>query len=395
MSVSFRRRPPIPMHVFRKMVNSLSPEELARLPAEKLPDNIPSDFIEEVPLYSRGAVESLILAANAHHLQQRIRIHEEHGEEVLGALDRAKRTGNTANIKIFRQKLEDLETLHDEWRKRKDEDSLSILTNKVKTLNGLLMDVRTEAAETTESVRLLREEDTSDELLESFLQATERLHSHAEEIERLLARYYLIRISVTQHEMQAKARQISLLDQEARNLADQIEELRQDLERSQAIWRRAVSRGKSNQDADRLQQQISDLVAEQRAREVTISENDLTLWLDAIVDASLHPFTRTKVSRNISEARMALYTLLNRYCLQQEQSAMQIARNPFLQVDPAQAIRFMLMSEEFILNYFARKRNQNTAWISDVAQVKMEDLDHLERDILSELKRSSKFKRKS
>lgn len=394
MSVAMQRRPAIPMAVFRKMVDSLSPEELSRLPPEKLPDNIPPDFIDEVPLHSRGAVENLILAANAYHLQQRLRIQEDHGEEVLAALDRAKRTGDIANVKIFRQKLEDLDKLHRQWRRREDPDSLNVLTNKVKSLNGLLMDVRAEAAETVESVHLLSEKQPSEDLLEVFVQATDRLRRHTEDIERLLARYYLIRIAVTQHEMQAKARQVSLLDQQARNIAEQIEDLRQELERSQAIWRRAVSRGKSNQDGERLQQRISELVADQRAREVSISETDLTLWLDAIVDASLHPFTRKKVSRNISEARMALYTLLNRYCLQQEQSAMQIARNPFLQVDPAQAIRFMLMSEEFILSYFARKRNQNTAWISDVAQVKMEDLDNLERDILSELKRSSRFKRK-
>ena len=73
---------------------------------------------------------------------------------------------------------------------------------------------------------------------------------------------------------------------------------------------------------------------------------------------------------------------------------MQIARNPFLQVDAKQAIRFMLMSEQFILDYFSKKRNENTAWISDVAQVKIEDLDLLERDILAELKRSSRFMKK-
>jgi hypothetical protein len=395
MSVSPRRRPPIPMSVFRKMVHSLSPEELSRLPPEKLPDNIPPDIVERAPLYSRNAVEGLILAANAHHLQQRMRIQEDHGEEVLNALDRAKRTGDRANVKIFRQKLEDIEKLLAQWRTDGHPDSLTVLTNKVRTLNGLLMDVRAEAAETAESARLLREEDASDELMDAFSEATARLHGHAEHIEHLLARYFLVRIAVTQHEMQTKARQVGMLDQEARILAEQIEGLRQELEQSQAIWRRAVSRGKSNREGEQLQQRISELVAEQRAREVAISENDLTLWLDAIVDASLHPFTRNKVPKNISEARMALYTLLNRYCQQQEQSAMQIARNPFLQVDPAQAIRFMLMSEEFILNYFAHKRNQTTAWISDVAQVKKEDLDSLERDILVELKRSSRFRRKT
>jgi len=394
MSLSLRRQPPIPIHIFRKLVQSLSPDELSRLPPEKLPDNIPLDFVEEVPLYSRSAVESLILAANSYHLQQRMAIQEQHGEDVLTALDRAKRTGNKANVKIFRQKLQDLEKLHEQWRSGGEEISLQRLSANVKTLNGLLMDVRSEVAETTQAARLLREQEPELELIPNFDQAIDRLHRHADDIEHLLARYYLIRVGVTHHEMQAKARQIGRLDEDARELGEQIEQLREELERSQALWRRALVRGKSNTEGEQLQTRISDLVAEQRAKEVAISENDLTLWLDAIVDASLHPFTRKKVSRSISEARMSLYTLLNRYCLQQEQSAMQIARNPFLQIDPEDAIRFMLMSEEFILNYFTRKRNQNTAWISDVAQVKMDDLDNLERDILTELKRSSKFKRK-
>ncbi|MDX1335079.1 MAG: hypothetical protein R3312_04790, partial [Gammaproteobacteria bacterium] len=81
------------------------------------------------------------------------------------------------------------------------------------------------------------------------------------------------------------------------------------------------------------------------------------------------------------------------YCAQQEASAMQIARNPFLQIDAKQAIKYMLMSEQFILDYFSKKKSKNAAWISDAAQVKMEDLEKLEKDILTELKRSSKFQR--
>jgi hypothetical protein len=379
------------MAVFRKMVATLSPDELARLPPEKLPDNIPADFVDHAPLSSRGAVENLILAANAHHLQQRLAIQDEYGDEVLTALDHARQTGGTANVKVFRQKLAELEMAHRESRSQEGPKALALLARRVKTLDGLLMDVRTEAAETAQSAKLLRSQSATDELRATFTRAADGLHDHAEHIEHLLARYYLIRIAVIQHEMQATVRRVTLLDQEADDLAGQIETQRQALERSQTVWRRAVQRGKANREADELQQRISELVAEQRAREVTISENDLTLWLDAIVDASLHPFTRQKVAQHISEARMALYTLLTRYCLQQEQSARQIARNPFLQVDPAQTIRFMLMSEEFILNYFARKRNQNTAWISNVAQVKMEDLDKLERDILNELKRSTRL----
>ena len=136
-------------------------------------------------------------------------------------------------------------------------------------------------------------------------------------------------------------------------------------------------------------------MTEQKSKEIAISENDLTLWLDTIVDVSLHPFTREKSRKVVSDARVALYNLLNKYCMSQEGGAKQIARNPFLQIDAKQAIRFMLMSEQFILDYFSKKRNENTAWISDVAQVKMEDLDGLEKDLLDELKKSSKFLKKN
>ncbi|MCG5514453.1 hypothetical protein [Ectothiorhodospira shaposhnikovii] len=388
------RQPAIPMEVFRKLVTSLSPEELARLPPEKLPENIPLDLVEEAPLYSRRALESLILAANAHHLERRLDLQARYGDEVMAALDKSRLTGNTANVKIFHYKLEDLERLHGRWQADQEPILLDRLGHAIRALNALLLDVRAENSDASMAAQLLRHQSADGEHAETIRQAIVKLHQHSERIENLLSRYFRVRLDIVQHEMHDKLQQVSRLDHQAETLRQQIEHLRTELEQTQTLWRRTVKKNQTNHQAEHLQSRISALVAEQRAREVSISENQLTLWLDALVDAALHPRTRNNLPIGQSDARMALYALLNRYCQQQESSAMQIARNPFLQVDPAQAIRFMLLSEQFILDYFSKKRNETTAWISDVAQVRSEDLDGLERMILGELKKSSRFRRR-
>ncbi|MCG5501504.1 hypothetical protein [Ectothiorhodospira lacustris] len=387
-------QPAIPMGVFRKLVATLTPEELARLPPDKLPENIPLDLVEDAPLYSRRTLESLILAANAYHLGRRLDLQDRYGDEVMAALDKSKVTGNTANVKIFHYKLEDLERLHSQWRADEEPIILERLGNGIRTLNALLLDVRAENSDTSMAAQLLRTRTVDAEHTETIQQAITELRTHSERIEGLLGRYFRLRLDIVRHEMHGKLQQISRLDQQAEVLREQIEHLRTELEQTQTLWRRTLKKNQTNHQADHLQSRISALVAEQRAREVSISENQLTLWLDALVDAALHPKTRQAMSGHQSDARVALYALLNRYCQQQEASAMQIARNPFLQVDPAQAIRFMLLSEQFILDYFSKKRNETTAWISDVAQVRSEDLDGLERMILGELKKSSRFRRR-
>ncbi|MDX5333321.1 MAG: hypothetical protein LPK58_04655 [Gammaproteobacteria bacterium] len=395
MSDLFKDKPTIPFEVFKKLAYTLPPDEIAKLPPEKLPENIPIDFVEDAPIYSRAALEGLILSANSYHLQQRLAMQEKHGEDVIESLDRAKATKPGANVRVFRNKLKDLRALLEQYQSSRTQQQLDLLSKNIKHINGLLMDVRAEVTDILRSMELLDEAmQSAPEDVATFEPAIGRLRNNAEIVERLLAEYYLLRLSILNQEMQTKNHQVVELEDEARRLQKDIDLLREELERSQTLWKRALARGKSNTEGDALQQRISELVSEQKSKEVAINENDLTLWLDAIVDASLHPYTRDRVIKVLADARVALYNLLNKYCVNQEMSALQIARNPFLQIDAKQAIRFMLMSEQFILDYFAKKRNQNTAWISDIAEVKMEDLDALEKEILQELKRSSRFKKK-
>jgi hypothetical protein len=139
-------------------------------------------------------------------------------------------------------------------------------------------------------------------------------------------------------------------------------------------------------EVQNLQNQLAELQRQKESTDVLISEKDLIEWLDLIVDASLSPTGQEKLDGRTKDMRMALFQLLVRYCKSQEDAARQVAKNPFSQSDPEQTIRFMLKSEEFVLDYFANKRRNLTEWLGEAAQKKMDSLQDIEDSMLSTMK---------
>lgn len=166
--------------------------------------------------------------------------------------------------------------------------------------------------------------------------------------------------------------------------------LREELEKTKRFWNRTVKRKATLEEEALVQNRIQELINDINQKETVISENDLILWLDTIADASLNERSQARATKSLRTARISLYYLLNRFCKGQEVSAIQIAQNPFIQVAPEQEIRYMLMSEQFILDYFTKKKNDKTAWLSGAAENKIAELNNLQKEILAELKRATR-----
>ena len=81
---------PLSLQQFIKLLQKLPPGRIAALPIEKLPNNIPADISEKIPMASRSAVDDLIMTANSFHLKRRMRDQESYGTEVVNALDKLK-----------------------------------------------------------------------------------------------------------------------------------------------------------------------------------------------------------------------------------------------------------------------------------------------------------------
>jgi hypothetical protein len=383
---------PLTVESFLRLIRSLPPEQIARIPVEHLPENVPANIAQHLPAPSRQAVENLLLAANSYHLARRMRDEKTYGKAVVNALDRAKLSGDTANVRVFKDKILALLTMLQESQRERGKHPLGLFVKNIGHINTLLVDVRSEVVTIYNAARVLREARPANEDDEvRFARALKRLEEQNEAVEKLLAEYYIFRLKIMSRAIAAKRREIEEEERKNAHIPQQIERLRKQLEETRSFWRRTLNPRKSEEEAREIQQQIAELIHELEANEVVISENELTDWLDALVDASINEYARPRITRMSRDFRVTLYFLLNTYCRKQEESAYQIAQNPFIQVDPEKAIRYVLLSEQFILDYFANKKKDTATWLAGAAKSKIQELDRLEKEILAELRRSSKL----
>ena len=261
----------------------------------------------------------------------------------------------------------------------------------ITSINNLLIDVRSETINLLDSLSLLqRTKPANDADKKRLAESIHILKKETNSVGKILSEYYILRLKVLARAIHQKRKLIETREETTQMKQQELDDLQADLKEAQTLWNRTMKRKKTIDETKEVQQRIYDLVNEIKASEVVIAESDLILWLDAIVEASLNDDSKQRVTKSLRQARISLFYLLNKFCASQEASAIQIAKNPFIQVDPEKAIKFVLMSETFILNYFTKKKNTATAWLSGAAENKIVELDQLQKEILTELRKASK-----
>ncbi|NNC67533.1 MAG: hypothetical protein HKN83_05835 [Gammaproteobacteria bacterium] len=382
---------PLSLKQFIKLLQKLPPGRIAALPIEKLPNNIPADISEKIPMASRSAVDDLIMSANSFHLKRRMRDQESYGTEVVNALDKAKTASGSANLRVFKNKILLLVEMLQSAQRGTKKIGNDTFVKHITSINNLLIDVRSETINLLDSLSLLqRTKPANDADKKRLAESIYILKKETNSVGKILSEYYILRLKVLARAIHQKRKLIETREETTQMKQQELDDLQADLKEAQTLWNRTMKRKKTIDETKEVQQRIYDLVNEIKASEVVIAESDLILWLDAIVEASLNDDSKQRVTNSLRQARISLFYLLNKFCASQEASAIQIAKNPFIQVDPEKAIKFVLMSETFILNYFTKKKNTATAWLSGAAENKIVELDQLQKEILTELRKASK-----
>lgn len=386
--------PAISLAVFIEMLSKLPPEKILQLPVDRLPENIPSNISDKVPLASRAAVDDLLMAASSFHLQRRLHDQEYYGDEIVAAMDKANATSDSAVVRVFKDKIITLVTMLRDAKEDKKTYTTQQFVTLINRINNLMLDVRSDQNDLYKTLLILKK--TIPRVItdnERIGKSLRQLKLKINTTDKLLGEYFILRLRVLSNVIASKQKEIQTEEADSVLKRQGIQELSKQLDKTQSLWKRTLRKGKLTDEEIKIQQRIEELVHKLKASETIISENDLIIWLDAIVDASLNEHALNRVAKSLRDARFSLYYLLNKYCQKQEQSAVQIAQNPFLQVDPEQAINFVLMSEQFILDYFIKKKNETTAWLSGAAETKVQELDKIQKEILYELRKALKTRR--
>ncbi len=382
---------PLTLQQFIGLIKKLSPAKIAQLPLDIIPTNIPADVAEQAPPASRAAIEDLLMTINSAHLKKRIADVENYGEDIVSAMDKAKTSCTSNTLRVFKNKILTLIELLQVAKKEEKNIPEQNLVNQLSAINNLLIDVRSESFSMSTTLDVLCSvTPNSEQDKQRFDSLIERVKTAVTVTENTLGEYYILRLKLLSKVISEKKKDIEANETLTAENKKELAVLREELEKTKGLWNRTIKRKSTLQEEEIVQNRIQELINEINQKEIVISENDLILWLDTIVDASLNERSQARVSKSLRTARISLYYLLNRFCKGQEESAIQIAQNPFIQVDPEQAIRYMLMSEQFILDYFSKKKNEKTAWLSGAAENKIAELDNLQKEILAELKRATR-----
>ncbi len=373
---------PISLAVFRRMLETITPERLREIPVESLPEEIPLEVVESARPELQPILEEFALAVSSRQLSRWGGDREQYGDSIAAALEEADRPHSHEEADRF---LEAVRELAAQWRERHNNFS-----SQLERLSPQLDGLREEHGRLVQALQRIDDTIEAQGRGNRLTAARTRLATDVERFETALASYYALNLNIARAEMRAKREEVEAHAYEEKRIQERIDTLHERLEHSQNAWRRNLRPALARRERERLQQRIHELNQELKDSETVIAERDMTRWLDAVVDASLY-VRGAKAEQVLRDGRLQLFNLLNLFCLQQEAAATQVAQNPFLQHDAAQTIEFLLVSERFIVQYFSRKRTDLTRWVGGEARRKLGELDSVQEHILGEYRRHRKY----
>lgn len=379
---------PLSENAFRRLVRTLSADELRRFPLDRLPPAVPLDAVYETDdPRKRAALDELAWGAGARDLRQRTDAASRLEPDVLQALEAAE-TAADRGVDELNRLTDDL--VRQRQAARAAGGGHEVSRQELERARGLAWELGQAVHGLSAALDVL---DRPFVGRDSFHDRVSAARAHARDVlaglESALGRYHILEMELARGDMSAKRTQCELEAARIRELDEQIHAVRAKLDQHSRMSRRLLRPRVARREREYLLQRLQVLARRRDGCETYISEDDLLNWLDVVVNASLH-VPPERWDENARHARLLLFRLMNVYCLQQETAAQQVATSAFLRTDARGAIDFYLGSEQFILQYFSRKRQEVTQWVAGAAADRLGQLDRVRDAILSEYRRQAR-----
>ncbi len=380
---------------FKNLIQVSSVSELQKIPLEALPRVIPDEVLNSTTGLMRKTLENIIFELNMREVSERVELESKYSAEVSDALFYFSDYFGKENFTRLNKKLVELGLLYKTWKIDNDEQKRQDLLPKIKELNGLIDIIKRETKSVIKArVTLAQNIKNVGKDKAQFVAEIENLQYIIKRNEQKMSQYYHLRLLVIGADMRDLSSKIKDSSDLIAIVQDSISlnhaQLNQLTGKSLLPGFKKKVKGNKN-FIDKLRQETNALLSQKKALEVPISETALIAWLDVVVDATLTDDKRQGSIALLGRVRMTLFHLLQQYCLQQEAAAMDVAQHPFSQTSPETVIKFLLQSEEFILQYFRNKRLETASWMGNLAESKVDMLGKIEKQLLKELKKNSKF----
>lgn len=374
-----------------KLVKVANYDQLSQIPKYCFPDEIPKSIIQEVPYRMRSQLESLLFDINAYQVNLSNEIEQAYGSDVQTAFALAKFDDRNQAHRVFKDKVVKLVHTFNQVIKESGPIKNRAFNDLHESVKGAIEEVYAE----------LKHFDRCSLKLHSAITEAERnvkpdhkfalkaglnsLSKRFFDLDKYVSLYLYVNIHLIIKEMKDVMSHIKELSDSSEVVVKEIEEKRTDLAKLKSSLMGRISK---NSKIQNLQHDITMLQEKLKLNEAVISETNLLKWLDTLVESSMSDYVKTRAKKAIQSARLSLFKVLHKYCEIQEHTAKQVALNPFTQVDPESSIQYAIKSEEFVLNYFTKKKAEVTVFLQGSAQKRIDGLTRLEEQLIGEMRKN-------
>lgn len=374
---------------FRKMALSDRPEALRNLPKDLMPEDVPRSLIQEVDYQHRPMIENLIFEISSHRLNVMMSLSKDLGQAVQDAVTLSKASYDSEEFILFKKMSGELAHAYVRSKGEKKHVPSDRFKEEFSNIKPALLELRRRMGDNLQARQILTEacEKARPQYVSVLKQAIDMLDDNRATIDKAIGAFFFVCLSITAQHMNRNRTHIEKSEAHADKMYAAIEVRRESLK---DLCSNYIKKKMNAAQVNKLKADIIQIEERIKQLEIIISEEDLLMWLDVLVEVSLNGESARKSDSLIRSARLSLFYLLNKYCFIQEEGARQIAKTPFVRSDPKKAIQFMLSSEAFILRYFSEKRLEMSSWLGGSATSRIEDIGVLEQDLISQMKKSAK-----
>jgi|GEM_PF-6235509 hypothetical protein len=382
--------PRIPLEVFRKMLETLSLEDLRQLPAGKLPREVPTEVLRGIEGERREILDDLLFEANSHHVNERLALEAIFGPDLIPALDQAKILPEKAVKDSLQRNIESFAELAGRWLKNQDQYSREAIDRAIVDLDGEIKRAFSEKLNLRSYQAMLRDGfHLAGEYQDDFKEALKSMEAQESAFDDWVARYYDARLSLVAYALNDAYQDVEAKNKRLKTIHWEIKEIKKRIQSSSEAMGLKGSAANHNHFIQELHSELQMMEGMKPDFDVIIPEANLTKWLDVVIDAYLCPVDSGALIDPLKQAREALFKLVLIYCDVQSNAAEKISEQEFSVLDKEKNIQYMLETERFIQKYFKNKDIDVKSW--GVGEKYLEMLEQFEQDLLSAIREATHF----
>ncbi|MGF1642730.1 MAG: hypothetical protein ACFCUJ_03745 [Thiotrichales bacterium] len=378
----FLNTPQIPLQVLQKMISELPPSELAKLPIEKLPRNIPLDFLANAPVESAATLETLLLQQQANSLEQRRTLRDVLGDEGLAAFDLAMHCALTGPVRDLNEKIHNHRKFKRTQTTQNSHRGALILLESLDGCLRLVHDVHAHRGRLLRARQTLNRCTVDESPMHDMLErAGEKLLNHARVHSEVLRLFQVERMEACAQVMSGYVKMIQQQSSRQESLHNRHDAMQLRLDELHTMLATARDRSSVLRQIDLVRTEIAKTSTALHSLASPLDESELTQWLDALIDFAITHPGKANTSNSYREGMVNFVVLLQHYHRAQQEIFAKNSQNPFLPIGTERMAAFAIRSETFLLTYFQTKAKDKLLGIHG-NQSALEIIEQIQTDIM-------------